>query len=583
VREEFETFIQQTVDPVRTGQRLDQLLADPAVYATLALVNPEQRHNLVTLLSAANFLCHQISQQPDILSGIGEISCPSDIDTESLQTFDELRLYKYRELLKICWMDISGHDYEDVLQALSTLAEVIVRTALRLCLDSSDYELVMRYMTIIAMGKLGAQELNLSSDVDLIIVSTNQDEYADDFQGLQHKLFNCVRLLSKNLEQKTEKGFLYRVDLKLRPWGESGALVVSNDYMLDYFASNARPWERFAWLRARPIAGNYDLANQLIKEINPMLFRKSLGADDLTRFIEIKNDMQRVRNRKGHWNVKLGNGGIRDIEFFVQMLQIVNGAREPDLQITNTLAVIKSLVRHGLILEHEADSITASYLFLRRLENRLQMVDELQTHNLPDAITSRKQLVYTLVPFDQQDDDLTLFEVLLKKHQDIAKKYFDRIIPVQNKRVYDEQMESFVSRTWYEDMAKASTQRWLELCNNESLGNIPEHIEKLIAIFGSSWYFTRHIFFRGYESAELIDSAHSLRYDYVSISEHLRVGSSSEEPEHRVEQLRQVKNDLMLQILTRFLEGYSDQLQTEIALSNLARGVFNSMFWLVMK
>jgi glutamate-ammonia-ligase adenylyltransferase len=236
--------------------------------------------------------------------------------------------------------------------------------------------------------------------------------------------------LNHALEEKTEDGFLYRVDLKLRPWGKSGPLCMAIDDAEHYYAVSSVPWERFAWIRARWITGSEFLGQDMLLRMRPFVYRRSLSQDDLSRFIAIKNEMSEARRRRGHWNVKVGEGGIRDIEFFVQMLQIANGAGCRGLQTNGTLAAMAALREAGLIAAEEEREILASYLFLRRLENRLQIIDERQTHDLPDERDKRLVLARSLTANGGSDSEiLDRFEDSLIAHRAVARKYFDRILP----------------------------------------------------------------------------------------------------------------------------------------------------------
>jgi glutamate-ammonia-ligase adenylyltransferase len=157
---------------------------------------------------------------------------------------------------------------------------------------------------------------------------------------------------------------------------------------------------------------------------------RSLSTEDLRKFVDIKNEMTRVRNRRGHWNVKVGQGGIRDLEFFIQVLQIVNAANHKELQTTNTLATLAGLKQAGLVTDREVQEITHSYLFLRRLENHLQMMDEQQVHELPDNEQQRLVIARSLdITGGVNDEILDNFETQLFTSRSIAQSYFERILP----------------------------------------------------------------------------------------------------------------------------------------------------------
>jgi len=431
---DIESLIKQSPDPQSTELRLQRLNEDAEIRKILVALPPPLLKDLISIISISNFLFLFLCRHPQAITLIGQKSFPVDEEMQSIGNLDELRLYKYRELLKISWMDISRTcDYREILGALSALAVTITRHAIRLSLDEPVYRTVMDSMTVMALGKLGANELNYSSDIDLIFLSANPGPVISDYQELQKTLFDCIRELNRTLEEKTVTGFLYRVDLRLRPWGNSGPLVMSVDDTEHYYEASAEPWERFAWLRARAIAGSENLGSDLLQRMRPYIFMRSLSTDDLNRFIEIKKDMGKARKKQAHWNIKVGEGGIRDIEFFLQILQVVNAAKHEELQTTNTLIGLAGLKKLGLIDAGEEQEIYQSYIFLRRLENRLQMFDEKQTHSLPDDQGKRLILARSLGQEGNSDDEiLNNFEIELIASQTIAEKYFDRVLPEQS-------------------------------------------------------------------------------------------------------------------------------------------------------
>ena len=427
----LEHLIRSSPDPEAAANRLDRLCTDAAARQEIESLSPELLRDFISIVSTSNFLFHFIIRHPKSIALLGRQSSPGDMDVEAVADFHGLRLYKYRELLKITWMDMSRScDYALVLKALSALAETVLRRAMYLALDQDDYQLVMHSLAVMALGKLGAAELNFSSDIDLVFICVNPDTHKGDYQGLQNKLVEAIRRLNSALEAITEEGFLYRVDMKLRPWGSSGPMVMAIDDTEHYYEASSEPWERFAWLRARCIAGLAPLGADMKQRMRPFVFMRSLSTDDLERFIEIKNDMSKARKRKGYWNVKVGEGGIRDIEFFIQMLQVVNASKHDSLQTTNTLEALAGLGRSGLISNEDEQQLHGAYLYLRRLENRLQMIDERQTHNLPDSREQRLRLARSLDQGEGSDDEiLGNFERELFIHQSMAKRYFERILP----------------------------------------------------------------------------------------------------------------------------------------------------------
>lgn len=427
----LEHCIELAPDPQAASLRLDRMRQDAAVRRYLDALPPRRLGEFVALISVSRFLFHFLCRHPEVIALGSEATSVPAAKPPECRTADELRLYKYRELFRIAWRDVSSHGaYEDVLAALTSLAEVILRQAMNLAVSSAEGWIWRDSLCVCALGKLGAGELNFSSDIDLVFLSDNHGPSGIEIGPFQKRLSDALRDLVRFLEEKTADGFLYRVDLNLRPWGRSGPLFMAIDDAEHYFEASSDPWERYAWLRARPIAGAVALGEDLRQRLQPFIFTRSLGSQDLDRFVGIKNEISRVRSRRGHWNVKVGEGGIRDIEFFVQTLQLVNGARCTYLQSTNTLHALAGLMRAGLISRDEEGAMRRAYLFLRRLENRLQMVDEQQTHELPDEPARRRVLARSLGFASGVDEEsLHNFETELSVARSVARTFFERILP----------------------------------------------------------------------------------------------------------------------------------------------------------
>lgn len=402
---------------------------DAELAIRLGDLEPRRLGDVITIVSLSDFLYHYLCLHPDLLR---EDPGPSAmLDLRSADSYEALRRIKYRELYRITWMDLCADaPCDQVLAALSRLADRILNRALQLAMDSGEADFGKDSLAILGLGKLGAAELNFSSDVDLVFASENHARAGMDIGAFQEALMNSLRRFTRALEERTSEGFLYRVDLNLRPWGRSGPLFMAIDDMEHYYEASSDAWERFAWLRARCVAGSPELAGDLLRRLQPFVFSRSLSSSDLDRFIEIKNEMSKARRRRGRWNVKLGDGGIRDIEFFVQMLQLVNGGKHACLRTTGTLHALTGMEEAGLIDRTEHSELRESYLFLRRLENRLQMVDEAQTHELPEDPRRRLILARSLrVPGASGEEVAHRFEAELLLHRSIARGYFERILP----------------------------------------------------------------------------------------------------------------------------------------------------------
>lgn len=289
------------------------------------------------------------------------------------EKLSELRRYQRRQLLRIGMCDAFGlMDLKFITLQLSLLADSMVQC----CLDiaSQDCGVPADRLTVLALGKLGGEELNYSSDIDLALIAS---EDSSDVQRL-------ARLTIDGLTDNIAPGFLYRVDLRLRPWGEAGPLVSTVRSYAAYIIQDAALWEKQALLKARVIAGAPQPGQQFLAEVRPLLFTGSAAQvrasiNDMKARIE-----QRLRQRgKLYSEVKLGAGSIRDVEFLVQSLQLIHGEQEPRILCANTLDSLVRLAEFGLINASWYRQLRAGYVFLRTVEHSLQLLHNQQTHELP--------------------------------------------------------------------------------------------------------------------------------------------------------------------------------------------------------
>ncbi|HET7197898.1 MAG TPA: bifunctional [glutamate--ammonia ligase]-adenylyl-L-tyrosine phosphorylase/[glutamate--ammonia-ligase] adenylyltransferase [Burkholderiales bacterium] len=287
-----------------------------------------------------------------------------------------LRELRNRVMLRVMARDLAGQaPLEEVCATLSELAELEIAACLRW--------LGAQSLVVVAMGKLGGRELNASSDIDLVLLHPDARE-AERLEGAARRL---VRLLA----EPTEDGFAFRVDLRLRPYGESGPLVASFDFLESYLVAHGREWERYAWIKARPLSGGADAALAAI--VQPFVFRKYLDYATLSAMRGLHAEVRRdVERRELADDVKLGPGGIREIEFIAQALQLVRGGREPELRARPTLQVLERLARKSLIPEAAGGELREAYVFLRRLEHCLQYLDDAQRHELPRDEEDRRRV-----------------------------------------------------------------------------------------------------------------------------------------------------------------------------------------------
>jgi len=427
----YKDLLDQSPNPKLASLRLERLLQEDVICKAFSENPAEFSRVFIHIIAVSNFLYHYLCREPEAVDLIG--SEKSEIThIEKVFDVEGLRSLKYRELLRITSLDLENKiPYEEILSALSELADKILGKLFVLIEQDQELKWAGKEVphSLFAMGKLGAQELNYSSDVDLIFVCANSEDITGDVNEYHSAVIQRIQYFIRYLEEIKSTGFLYRVDLNLRPWGRSAPLVMTIDDTEHYYEASTEAWERFAWLRARHITGSKSLGNDMLERLHPYRYRKTLGLDDLERFIGIKAEMTDSRRKVGSWNVKMGEGGIRDIEFFIQVLQIVNARIHPELQQTNTMKLLICMEELGLVDTDEAKNIRESYLFLRRLENRLQMIDELQVHDLPDEEIKRLVIARSL-GFAGADSGKTLvtFNQYLSRQQCVARECFDKIL-----------------------------------------------------------------------------------------------------------------------------------------------------------
>ncbi len=564
-------FFPDAPDPEMARSTLERLVEQESAVHYMAALSGPQRQQLVRLCGFSSFLGNFLIRHPECLPLIGAQVSSLDPSQKDLHTF------KYGELLKITCLDLAGAEQTKILRALSDLAIHVIDAAWRQTIPDRalrESQADAR-LCCIAMGKLGAEELNFSSDVDLIFVYPSEADADAEFAAFHERTVRRIRKFCQTLESNTGQGFLYRVDLRLRPWGTDGPLAMSIDDTERYYEQSADHWERIAWLRSRAVIGNLALGNDLISRLAPFIFRRALGYDDVERLLEIKNEMNKVRERAGRWNIKLGAGGIRDIEFFVHVLQILHGGRHRTLRGHNTLATLVELVKLDLIDGQSAKQLRESYLYLRRLEHRVQMRDERQTHELPADEKTRLVLARSLASDVDTDTVLARFEQQLTEHQDIARGFFERILPQTAEHLQRPVRSAITPRSaaelaWRPEVAAASLERWREVCIKEEWGEVPSNLPLLATVFGASWYFTRFIFFRGAALMEVFDRIAKPEFSVDEIGLRLRRLYASSEYANSLGRLRSAKNQIMLEVLIADLLNELDQEALEAALTNLA-------------
>lgn len=352
-----------------------------------------------------------------------------------------LRRFKRRETLRVAYGDIiRGQPLDTVARQISYVADSIVEAAVRAArvrLQSRGGgirtpETGADRFVVLALGKLGGEELNYSSDIDLIFLY-DYGRGAD--MARQHScgeyFDRLVREVLKLLTETTELGAAYRVDLRLRPGGHAGPMAVAYESALQYYDVSGRTWERQALVKARPIAGNLDFGREFLAQLEPWIYRQYLSRADITGIKALKRRIEQRTHQEGAeaHNVKTGHGGIRDIEFVIQFLQLLNGGDLPDLRTGNTLAAIVQLARCGCLNDQERAILEENYAFLRKIEHRLQIMFDLQTHLMPSDPAELRKVAIRLGYADTPGQTaLAAFEADYKNKTELNRRILDHLL-----------------------------------------------------------------------------------------------------------------------------------------------------------
>ncbi|MEN8177506.1 MAG: bifunctional [glutamate--ammonia ligase]-adenylyl-L-tyrosine phosphorylase/[glutamate--ammonia-ligase] adenylyltransferase [Pseudomonadota bacterium] len=345
----------------------------------------------------------------------------------------KLRLFRRYQMVRIIWRDIAGWaPLAETLEDLSALADACIGGALDRLYAWTRTELGtprnkagdVQSLVVIGMGKLGARELNLSSDIDLIFAYPEAGQTDGERSKTNEQFF--IRLsqrMVQALDSVNADGFVFRVDTRLRPYGNAGPLAMSFDAMEGYYESQAREWERYAMIKARVVAGEEATGARLIQMLRPFVYRRYLDYGAIESLREMKQLISRELHKKGmDANVKLGSGGIREIEFIGQAFQLIRGGRDKALQIRSILPVLKLLEARDILPEYVAKELIQAYEFLRLVENRIQAWADKQTHLLPGDDEGRLRLARSMRFSDWQG-----FSTELERHRQNVQCHFDML------------------------------------------------------------------------------------------------------------------------------------------------------------
>jgi glutamate-ammonia-ligase adenylyltransferase len=455
--------LEECADPQRAKAAVELLRTSDAAPA-LRKLSAEQARVLAALLSGSQAALEGLLAHPDWLAPLlapGFLSHPRHeeglrgevepwLKQEDYEAaFSRLRLFKQREMLRIAARDLArlGH-LAEITREISDVADVCLQAVYRLCaarlrarlgqpwhLDAEEKWRETEFC-VIGLGKLGGQELNYSSDVDVIFVYSEEGSVfkapprpnEQTGRGMaNHPFFlRLAEAMVAEIGRMTPDGALFRIDLRLRPEGKTGPLARSLAGYENYYAQWGQTWERMMLIKGRPVAGAAALGAEFLEMVQSFRYPRSLNPRTLREVAAVKKRIETEVVKEGELerNVKLGRGGIREIEFIAQALQILHAGRLPFLQGAATMTVLQRLARYALLKPGDASELEAAYAFLRDIEHRLQMEAGRQTHTIPTERRLRQRLAH-LMGFAT----LVEFEAALRQHTGNVRRIYDQILP----------------------------------------------------------------------------------------------------------------------------------------------------------
>ena len=377
---------------------------------------------------------HELLERLDDAEPLERAAAAARLQLDGLpeaQAMTALRRTRQVELARIAWRDIAGiAGLETTLSEVSLLAECSIQAALAYATASLEPRFGRPRaagghaapLLVLGMGKLGGRELNFSSDVDLVFLYPDGVELTADVAPETYYL-KLAQLLIKLLDQRTEDGFAYRVDTRLRPFGTSGPLAVSFAALEAYLVEHGRDWERYAYVKARLLTGESFAPEIFDLVLTPFVYRRYLDYGVFDALRQMKRLIsQEVARREMQDNIKLGPGGIREIEFIAQVFQIVRGGRRPELRTRSLLEVLPRLAADRQLTDSAAAALATAYRYLRTVENRIQAFNDEQTHELPTEPEARALLAYSL-----GEPSWTAFATRLAEQRAAVEAEFERV------------------------------------------------------------------------------------------------------------------------------------------------------------
>ena len=410
----LERFFDSARSPLATAALFDRDPTGIPILLKLFSTSQYLADLLIRDTEAYDFLrmTEGLPHAPDVL--LDDLSSELRSAQDLSQAMVVIRRFKHRETLRIAFGDLIAEQRLPVVaEQISFVADAICHGAWQFCdrllekkFGAPQNEAGERIpFSILAMGKLGGSELNYSSDIDLVMAFGEHGYCATAKSRSALEYFEeLTRMFLKLLGENTSLGFAYRVDLRLRPDGKKGRLCNTLDSLLSYYELHGRPWERQALLKARPVAGELEFGQRILQRLEPWIYSRHLSRFEIGEVKSLKRQIEKRALVEGmeRRDIKTGHGGIRDIEFTIQFLQLLNGGGLPSVRTQNTLRAIEQLQNAGILTLQEEALLSQNYIWLRKLEHRLQIMFDLQTHALPETELELKKISvrmgYTEIP-----------------------------------------------------------------------------------------------------------------------------------------------------------------------------------------
>lgn len=460
-------------------QRLDEGLesdtgkasVDSSIVEAWRSLDAPRREALCRVVLLSDFALEALAKRPALLPALmesDELEAPPSreqmaaaLDDALVEADSEaalhavLRRFRQARMVGIVWRDLNGADMWQTAATVSALAELCLEKALvwlethlapRWGLPAPREDGSLQRLIVLGMGKLGAGELNLSSDIDLIFAFPEKGTTQGGEREYEHQQYftKLGQKLIAALDSITAEGFVFRVDMRLRPLGDGGPLVGSFNTLTSYYQDQGREWERYAMLKARPVAGDVAGGHELLDRLKPFIYRKYLDFGAIESLREMKAMIHREVKRLGRDdNIKLGRGGIREVEFVVQAFQLIRGGRDTELQVTSLRAAMASLVTLELLPAQVVDELRDDYVFLRDLEHALQAQQDRQTQTLPNDPENQARLAMAM-----QLPDWSALRESLSARRERVRQHFDAVVADPDDEDSPEERESTDDAAW---------------------------------------------------------------------------------------------------------------------------------------